>query len=60
MDDIYNSKLAKLLAKLNGEMDYAITTSKNCCRYSCDRELVSDHWRKHEETHKDQFAKYVG
>jgi hypothetical protein len=59
MADVYNSKLAKFLKWWKKENNYAITTSKNCCRYSCDKEIVDDHpkWRKHEETHKAQFAR---
>jgi len=56
MSDLYNSRLAKLLKRITGAGEYAITTSKNCCRYSCSEDFVSAAWRKHEETHKKQFA----
>lgn len=57
MADVYNSKLAKLIGKINGYGLYAITTSKNCCRYSCSEISVDRKWRAHEETHKEQFRK---
>jgi hypothetical protein len=57
MTDIYKSKVARLLKFIKGENEYAITTSKNCCRYSCQENEVSPKWRKHEETHKAQFSR---
>lgn len=56
MSDVYNSKLAKLLKRITGAGEYAITTGKSCCRYSCSEDFVSAAWRKHEETHKKQFV----
>lgn len=56
MSDIYDSAFAKFLAKIYGKKTWAITTSKDCCRYSCSSFVVSEKWRKHEEKHKRQFA----
>ena len=55
--DIYESNIAWMVGKINKELPYAITTSKDCARYSCSKELVTDKWRKHEDTHKAQYAK---
>jgi hypothetical protein len=57
MSDIYNSKLARLIGMLYRSDAFAITTSKNTCRYSCSKDMVSEYWRKHEEVHKSQFAR---
>jgi hypothetical protein len=51
--DKYNSRTAKLLAKINKYSDYAITISSTCTLYSTP--IVSDDWRAHEEEHKRQF-----
>jgi hypothetical protein len=56
MSDIYNSRFAGLIGKINGQERYAVTTSKNTTRYSCIPEAVGAAWRKHEECHKKQIA----
>jgi len=56
MSDVYNSKIAKLFGKIHNDNEYAVTTSKNCSRYSVDESLVTDHWRLHENEHKKQYA----
>lgn len=56
--DIYNSNFAKVLGFFHNEKLFAITTSKNCCRYSCDKSLISHEWFNHEEIHKKQFERY--
>lgn len=56
--DVYNSKFAKLMGKFFHETTYfAVTTSKNTTRYSCNIEMVNNFWRKHEEVHKKQFER---
>jgi len=57
MSDIYNSKLAKFLGNFHDNYYYAITTSKDCTRYSCEEHQVNLQWRNHENTHKDQYKK---
>ena len=56
--DVYNSKFAWLLGKINKALPYAITTSQYCSRYSCDKATVDSdpRWRIHEDTHKQQYA----
>lgn len=59
MSDIYNSKLANFLLKFKKNATiYAITTSKDVCRYSCLKENISEQMKRHEEVHKKQFKKY--
>jgi len=59
MADKYNNWLAKILNILFGTgHEWAITLSKDCCRYSCSEAKVNEKpkWRKHEECHKRQIA----
>ena len=60
MSDKYNSTISKILAKILKYRLFAITTSKNCTRYSCSKEEVDEiiWWRKHENVHKQQFSKF--
>lgn len=57
MQDIYNSKIAKMLAWLNKADTYAITISSTCTLYSVAEDKVSDNWRWHEGVHKDQIKR---
>lgn len=58
MSDVYNSKLARLLAKMNkAQGNYAVTTSATCTRYSCAEKDVSAAHRIHEDYHKGQIKR---
>lgn len=59
MSDVYNSKIAKWIGKLNKSKsgEWAITITKNTTLYSCGEQFVNDAWRKHEDCHKSQIAK---
>ena len=56
--DKYNSKFASAIGNLYGESKWAITTSGKTTRYSVPKESVTAKWRRHENTHKNQFIKY--
>lgn len=57
MSDVYNSKLARFIGLFYGSSLFAIVTSRNTCRYSCEEHLVMASWRAHEDVHKAQFAR---
>lgn len=58
--DVYNSKTAKLLGKLNKSETWAITISKDCTLYSESEEFVKadTEWMRHEAVHKEQWKRY--
>jgi hypothetical protein len=58
MSDKYNNWFAKILNWFSPGKNFAIVLSKNCARYSCDKETVDKNpkWRRHEETHKKQIS----
>jgi lipopolysaccharide biosynthesis regulator YciM len=56
MSDMYNSKIALLVGKLNhAKGDYAVTINSETTLYSCPEEFVTDQWRAHENCHKQQI-----
>ena len=54
--DKYNHWLGKLFGKLNKNPLYAVTFGQTSY-YSCSESLVDVKWRKHEDTHKEQYRK---
>lgn len=56
MKDKYNSRLAKLVAWLNRWEQAAITLGQTTY-YSCPVEQVDVGWRRHEDKHKEQWAR---
>lgn len=54
MSDVYNSKLAKLIAKFHKTDRWAITIGQRAY-YSVSEELVTERWRNHENRHKEQY-----
>lgn len=56
--DRYNSKIAGIVGRLNGCVNYAVTISANCTLYSCDQATVDTvpGWQNHENAHKSQIA----
>lgn len=56
MSDIYNSKTAAIVGRLNGAKNgYAVTISSNCTLYSAPEDRVSPQLRTHEDCHKAQI-----
>lgn len=55
MADRYNSRIARLVGKLNGNTRWAVTISKNTTLYSVPLEEVTLEWRRHENAHKRQI-----
>ncbi len=56
MSDKYNVKIVGLYGKMLGWANYAITLGQTTY-FSCDKSLVSDGWHRHEDKHKEQYAK---
>lgn len=58
--DKYNSKIAKLIGKINGCDHYAVTISSTCTLYSEPKDYVMDNltWVRHEGIHKAQYIRY--
>jgi hypothetical protein len=54
----YNSKIAKVFGFVNGQKRYAVTFGQTAY-YSVSKEevLKSPNWIKHENRHKEQYAK---
>lgn len=50
----YNSKLAKLVGRLNGQQAWAITLGQTTY-YSVSKKLVTPEWCRHEDRHKAQY-----
>jgi hypothetical protein len=57
MPDRYNSRIAKIIGKLNGATQaFAVTVSSTCTLYNCAEYQVSPAHRRHEACHKRQYA----
>ena len=60
MSDIYNSKIARLLGRLNGATQaFAVTISSTCTIYNCPIEQVSPEHREHEDGHKARIKSFM-
>lgn len=57
MPDAYNSRIARLVGRLNKSDKYAVTVSNTCTLYSCGPSEVSVSWRRHEDCHKRQIRR---
>lgn len=55
MPNVYNSPIAKVLGVILRSPDVAITLGQTAY-YSCEKKVVDERWRCHEDAHKDQWA----
>lgn len=55
MADVYNSRLAKILAYLHKEKNGMAFVIGQTAYYSVPKERVSERWRNHEDRHKEQY-----
>lgn len=53
--NIYNSKIAKLVGKVNKHLPWAITLSATCTLYSCPIDEINRDWRRHEIMHQNSI-----
>jgi hypothetical protein len=60
MSDRFNSRVARIFAKLNGCTNYAVTISETRTLYSCDEAYMKSvpGWENHENEHKKQYVRY--
>ena len=52
----YNHWIGKLFSKFNGGVNYAVTFGQTTY-FSCDESIVPVWWHRHEDKHKEQYAK---
>lgn len=53
--NVYNSKIATLVGKLNKHLPWAITISATSTLYSCPMNEVDILWRRHEINHQNSI-----
>lgn len=54
--DRYNSFFARMHQPIPWKGEWAVTYCQTTF-YSCDKSEVTDRWRKHEDTHKEQWKR---